>query len=201
VRNAFAAVRPPGHHATADAGMGFCVFNNVAIGARYAQRRHGLARVLIVDWDVHHGNGTQAIFYDDPSVFYFSIHQRPHYPGTGRANQTGTGAGQGFTLNCPLAAGSGGREARAAFLDRLVPAMRDFRPELVLVSAGFDARVGDPLGGLVLTDDDFADLTGIAMDIAAEYAGGRLVAALEGGYNLPGLAAAAGAHVRRLTQR
>lgn len=198
VRNAFCNIRPPGHHATADLGMGFCVFNNVALAARYAQRIHGVDRVLIADWDVHHGNGTQAIFYEDPSVFFFSTHQWPLYPGTGAAGETGLGLGKGFTMNCPFPRGSGRREIVGAFQSGLLPAMERFRPELVLISAGFDSRIGDPLGGFVLTDDDFSELTGILMDIADRHCKGRLVSALEGGYNLEGLASAAAAHVSRL---
>jgi len=195
VRNAFCAVRPPGHHATTDRGMGFCIFNNVAIAARYLQKRHGLERILIADWDVHHGNGTQAIFYDDPTVFYFSTHEWPLYPGTGAAWESGIGQGRGFTLNCPCPAGSGRAEIVGAFLEKLVPAMKTFRPQFVLVSAGFDARTGDGLGHCCLTDADFEELTRIVLQIATEHADGRLVSSLEGGYNLEGLASAAGAHV------
>jgi len=200
VRRAFCAVRPPGHHASADRGMGFCIFNNVALAARWAQRRHGAQRVLIADWDVHHGNGTQAIFYADPSVFFFSTHQWPAYPGTGAAGETGAGAGRGFTLNCPFAPGAGGREIVSAFRERLLPAMRRFQPDFVLVSAGFDSRAGDPLGRFTLSDDDFAELTRLLIGVAEEYAGGRLVSVLEGGYALDGLASAAGAHVAALAQ-
>jgi len=199
-RNAFCAVRPPGHHATASRGMGFCIFNNVALAARYAQRRHGVGRVLIVDWDVHHGNGTQDIFYTDPSVFFFSTHQWPLYPGTGRADETGAGPGEGTTMNFPFPAGSGRTEILGAVEQSLVPAMESFRPELVLVSAGFDSRIDDLLGRFTLTDGDFADLTAAVMAIAERHARGRVVSVLEGGYNLAGLASAAAAHVAALTR-
>ncbi len=198
VRNAFCAVRPPGHHATRDRGMGFCLFNNVAVAARYAQQRHGVTRVLIVDWDVHHGNGTQDIFYEDPTVFFFSLHQWPLYPGTGAVTETGAGAGAGFTLNRGLAAGATGAEALAAFELDLYPAMARFQPELVLLSAGFDAREDEPLSNLEWTDAEFGRLTRGLMDLADRHAGGRLVSFLEGGYNLAGLARAAGEHVRVL---
>jgi acetoin utilization deacetylase AcuC-like enzyme len=198
VRRAFCAVRPPGHHATPDRGMGFCLFNNVAIGARYAQMQYGVARVLIADWDVHHGNGTQDIFYEDGSVFFFSTHQSPWYPGTGQAHETGRGAGLGSTLNQPLPAGSGRDEVVGAFTRYLVPAAAQFQPDLVLISAGFDSRRGDPLGQFLLQDEDFAELTGIMRGVASEYAQGRLISVLEGGYHLDGLGKAVAAHVTAL---
>jgi acetoin utilization deacetylase AcuC-like enzyme len=197
-RNAFCAVRPPGHHANANRGMGFCLFNNAAIAARYAQRKHGIDRALIVDWDVHHGNGTQDIFYADGSVFFFSTHQWPLYPGTGRANETGEGAGEGTTMNFPFPAGSGRAEILGAVRNSLMPAMREFHPEFVLISAGFDSRIADLLGQFTLTDDDFADLTDAVMEIADAYAAGRIVSLLEGGYNLSGLASASLRHVEAL---
>ena len=198
-RNGFCVVRPPGHHARPDQGMGFCLFNNIAVAARYAQRRHGVERVLIADWDVHHGNGTQDIFYTDGSVFFFSTHQHPWYPGTGRPDETGAGAGKGTTLNCPFPAGSGAAEILGAFRQKLLPAAKAFRPDLVMISAGFDSRLGDPLGRFTLTDDDFAALTRLLLEMADTYAQGRMVSVLEGGYNLAGLASAAVSHLRALT--
>jgi acetoin utilization deacetylase AcuC-like enzyme len=198
VANAFCVVRPPGHHASAARGMGFCLFNNVAIAARYAQQKFGTARILIADWDVHHGNGTQDIFYRDGSVLFFSTHQSPWYPGTGSKSERGEGAGKGTTLNCPLPAGSGRELIFEAFEQVLFPAAEAFRPDLILLSAGFDSRVNDPLGHFVLTDEDFHELTRMMMDLASRCCEGRLVSVLEGGYNLDGLARACEAHVRAL---
>jgi len=199
VANAFCVVRPPGHHAGRSRGMGFCLFNNIAVAARHAQKKHKASKVLIADWDVHHGNGTQDIFYEDPSVFFFSTHQWPWYPGTGLAKETGAGQGKGTTLNCPLPAGAGRKEVLGAFQDKLAPAAERFKPDLVLVSAGFDSRQGDPLGRFTLTDKDFADLTRLMMDLARRHAKGRLVSVVEGGYDLAGLASASAAHVQALS--
>jgi len=201
VLNAFCVVRPPGHHASAARGMGFCLFNNIALAARHAQKRYGAERIVIADWDVHHGNGTQDIFYEDGSVLFFSTHQSPWYPGTGAASERGEGAGEGLTINCPFPAGSGRAEIVAAFRDVLLPAAKTFRPDLVLISAGFDSRINDPLGLFLLRDDDFRDLTALMTELAAEFCQGRLVSVLEGGYSLEGLAAASEAHVRELMER
>ncbi|MFL6350861.1 MAG: histone deacetylase [Bryobacteraceae bacterium] len=198
--NAFCAVRPPGHHASRARGMGFCLFNNAALGARYAQHRYGVERVLIADWDVHHGNGTQDIFYEDGSVFFFSTHQSPWYPGTGDASEQGEGRGAGKTVNCPLPAGSGRAQILSAFQQQLLPAAKEFQPDLVLISAGFDSRINDPLGLFLLTDEDFCDLTRLMTDFAAEHCSGRLVSVLEGGYSLHGLARATEAHLRALVE-
>lgn len=197
-RNVFCVVRPPGHHASAARGMGFCLVNNVAVAARYAQRRYGAERVAIVDWDVHHGNGTQDIFYSDGSVLFFSTHQSPWYPGTGGADECGEGAGHGATINCPLPAGAGRREIFHAFENLLLPRAREFAPDLIVLSAGFDSRAGDPLGQFLLTDLDFADLTRHMTELADECCDGRLISVLEGGYSLAGLANAAEAHMRAL---
>jgi len=200
VRNAFCAVRPPGHHALRDKAMGFCLFGNVALAARYIQRKHRLAKVLIVDWDVHHGNGTQAMTFADPTVLYFGIHQYPFYPGTGAADEKGEGEGLGFTVNVPLPAGRGNAEYRKAFEEVLSPAAQRFRPDFVLISAGFDAHAADPLGGMKVTAEGFADLTRIVKRLAAAGAHGRIVSVLEGGYDLDGLAASVEAHLRALME-
>ncbi|MBZ4558382.1 histone deacetylase family protein [Mycobacterium avium subsp. hominissuis] len=194
VQNAFVACRPPGHHAETERAMGFCLFNNISIGARHAQRKHGLMRVAIVDFDVHHGNGTQQIFYSDPSVLYASTHQMPLFPGTGAAAETGVGN----IFNSPLAPGDGGAELRAAFTDRFVPALQAFSPELIIVSAGFDAHERDPLGSLTMTTDDFGWVTRELMKSAEKLCDGRLVAVLEGGYDLQALADSVTAHVGEL---
>ncbi len=198
VRNAFCAVRPPGHHATPYKAMGFCLLNNVAIAARYVQQKYKLRKVLIVDWDVHHGNGTQDIFYEDASVFYFSVHQYPFYPGSGSADEQGAGEGMEQTLNVPLPAGSGNAEFEHAFSQKLLPAARRFRPDFVLVSAGFDAHQDDLLGRMRATSEGFAQLTAIVKQIAEEHCHGRLVSVLEGGYDLEGLASSVDAHLRTL---
>ncbi|MCP4377831.1 MAG: histone deacetylase, partial [bacterium] len=197
-RNAFCAVRPPGHHSGESRGSGFCMFNNVAIAARHAQKTHNISRVLIADWDVHHGNGTQETFYADPSVLFFSTHQWPLYPMTGRPAETGQGKGIGTTINCTFPAGAGRKQIVGAFKEKLIPAADQFKPELILISAGFDSRIEDPLGGFNLTDEDFSELTQIMLDIANKHASGRLVSTLEGGYNPTGLARAVTAHCQRL---
>lgn len=195
VDHAFCAIRPPGHHAESDRAMGFCLFNNVAIAARYLQRRHGVARVLIVDWDVHHGNGTQHTFDDDPSVLFFSTHQYPHYPGTGRATERGKGRGEGLTINVPMSAGQGDEDYREIFERVLVPASDAYKPEFVLISAGFDAHRDDPLASMGLTEEGYAALTGIVAGIARRHSKSRVLSCLEGGYNLNALAASVERHV------
>jgi acetoin utilization deacetylase AcuC-like enzyme len=196
--NAFCIVRPPGHHANQDHGMGFCLFNNIAIAARYAQKKYGVERVVIADWDVHHGNGTQDIFYADPSVFFFSTHQSPWYPGTGDERERGVSHGNGTTMNRPFPAGAGRDQILGAFRHGLLAEMRTYRPDLVLISAGFDSREGDPLGQFRLTDEDFAELTSLLLEAADHYSGGRLMSVLEGGYNLAGLTRAVAAHTAAL---
>ncbi len=193
-RNAFCAVRPPGHHAEPEQAMGFCIFNNVAIGARHAQSLPGIERVAILDFDLHHGNGSQAVAEADASLFYASTHQWPLYPGTGSGSETGLGN----VVNVPLAPGTGSEGFRYAISERILPALAYFGPDLLMVSAGFDAHRADPLGELDLGEEDFAWATARFRDFAEDYCGGRLVSVLEGGYNLEALAASAAAHIREL---
>jgi acetoin utilization deacetylase AcuC-like enzyme len=196
--NAFCAVRPPGHHALPDRAMGFCLFANVAIAARYLQQHHGLGRIAIVDWDVHHGNGTNDIFYEDPSVFFVSLHQFPLWPGTGRATDRGRGAGEGFTMNVPIPPNTEESEYLDTFEQGVLPALEKFAPEFVLISAGFDAHKDDPLGSLRLREAGFAKMTSSLKQLAARHCQGRIISALEGGYNLDALEASVAAHVQAL---
>jgi acetoin utilization deacetylase AcuC-like enzyme len=199
-RTALCLVRPPGHHATPTRSMGFCLFNNIALAARRAHSTFGLDRILVVDWDVHHGNGTQDVFYEDPQVFFYSIHRYGHgfYPGTGASDETGTGRGLGYTLNAAVRYGTSRRDYRALFLTALERAADTIKPELVLLSAGFDAHRDDPIGSLGLESEDFADLTRLVLQVADTHAGGRLVSCLEGGYDLDALAESVQAHLEAL---
>ncbi len=195
--NAFCAVRPPGHHSEPDRAMGFCLFNNVAVGALHARAKHGLHRIAVVDFDVHHGNGTQAAFWDDPDLFYASTHQMPLYPGTGSARERGVNAN---IVNVPLPPSAGSKEFRRAMRENIVPALTNFQPEFLFISAGFDAHAEDPLAGLNFTEDDYAWATEQLLSLARSACGGRLVSVLEGGYNPSALGRSVAAHVRCLMQ-
>jgi acetoin utilization deacetylase AcuC-like enzyme len=199
-RNALCLIRPPGHHATPSTSMGFCLFNNIALAARHARDRHQLSRVMIVDWDVHHGNGTQDIFYEEPTVVFFSIHRfgNGFYPGTGAANETGTGKGLGHIVNAPIRYGTSRKEYHASFRSHLEKAADKLKPELVLLSAGFDAHRHDPIGSLGLETEDFVTLTREVLDVARTHAHSRLVSCLEGGYDLAALAESVEAHLQEL---
>ena len=200
VDNGFAMVRPPGHHAEVSEAMGFCLFNSIAITARHLQRHHGLERILILDWDVHHGNGTQHIFEQDPSVFYISLHQFPHYPGTGALSEAGIGKGEGATLNCPMSPGLGNDQYREAFKEIIMPKAKAFSPDAVLISAGFDAHRADPLGEINLDQHSYTWMTQLMMELADQCCNSRLISVLEGGYDLTALAESVTEHVRVLSQ-
>lgn len=198
VDNAFALIRPPGHHAEHAQALGFCLFNNVAVLARHLQAAHGIDKIAIVDWDVHHGNGTQHTFEEDPSVLYVSLHQYPYYPGTGAASENGSGRGRGATLNCPMPAGASDSAYERAFMELVLPTLDLFRPEVVLVSAGFDAHRDDPLADILLSTGCFRWMTERVLEVAEQHAGGRLISLLEGGYDLRRLAECATEHVATL---
>ncbi len=185
--NGFCAVRPPGHHAEHDFASGFCIFNNIAIAARYLQRKHGFTRVAIVDWDVHHGNGTQHSFESDNSILYISLHQYPHFPGSGSASETGKGTAKGYTLNIPMRGGSGDREYLTAFTDLVIPRLDSFKPEIVLISAGFDAHRADPLSSIRISSETFGEFTRLLTQVARAHSRGRIISFLEGGYDLSAL--------------
>jgi acetoin utilization deacetylase AcuC-like enzyme len=198
VTRAFCAVRPPGHHASASRGMGFCIFNHVAVAARYLQSKHGLRRIAIVDWDVHHGNGTEAIFLEDPDVFYLSLHEQGLYPYTGPASEHGRGEGLGSTLNLPLPFASNGATALAAWDEFAAPALDAFKPEFILISCGFDALASDPTGGLLWTNETFVSLTKRCVAVSEKHSKHRIVSSLEGGYDPITLAQAATSHIQSL---
>jgi acetoin utilization deacetylase AcuC-like enzyme len=200
IDNGMALVRPPGHHAEHAMALGFCLFNNVAVLARWLQRQHGVDKVLILDWDVHHGNGTQHAFEEDPSVLYISTHQYPYYPGTGAAWETGNGRGQGATLNCPLPAGSTDRDYEHAFSERILPKIKAFRPEFIVISAGFDAHADDPLAQMRLSTGFYGWMTERLMEAAQQHCAGRIVSVLEGGYNLQALPLCVAEHLAVLSQ-
>ncbi|MFH1288814.1 MAG: histone deacetylase [bacterium] len=198
IKNAFCLIRPPGHHSTPARSMGFCLFNNASIAARYLQKYLNHQRILIIDWDAHHGNGTQEAFYDDPTVLYFSTHHYPFYPGTGSSEEKGVKNGFGYNINVPLPSGSGDSEYISAFENYLLPAVEKFKPEFILISAGFDAHIEDPLGGMAVTNEGFKILTKIVTDIAKKYCDNKIVSLLEGGYNLKTLPQTIAVHLEEL---
>jgi acetoin utilization deacetylase AcuC-like enzyme len=200
IKNSLCLIRPPGHHALPDRAMGFCLFNNIAIAARYIQQKHRLEKIAIIDWDVHHGNGTQSVFYDDPTVYYFSTHQFPHYPGTGAEHETGSGEGTGYTMNAPLPAGTAIKVFKNIFQNRFIPAIEQFRPDFILISAGFDAHERDPLAQLNLRTEDYGELTKLIVCCAADVCNGYIVSTLEGGYNLDALKTSVYEHLRGLME-
>ena len=201
VNNVFCAVRPPGHHAERDRAMGFCLFNNIAIGAKYAQKMYNVKRVFIIDWDVHHGNGTQNAFYYDSTVFYTSTHQEYLFPGTGRSDETGNGDGKGFTMNLPLPHGQGDKEYISLFKKRIYPEIINYKPDLIMISAGFDTHINDPLGGMNITSEGFGKLTDIICEASDKVCKGRIVSVLEGGYNLEALGESVVFHLKSLMGR
>lgn len=198
IQNGFGLLRPPGHHAEKSIAMGFCLFNHIAVLARYLQKHHGLEKIFILDWDVHHGNGTQHAFEEDPSVFYASLHEYPYYPGTGDAYEIGTGPGKGTTLNYPMAAGAGDRDYVRAFEDEILPAMDSFEPEAVLISAGFDAHEADPLAHIQLSTEFYGWMTRQVLEVARKHAAGRVISLLEGGYHLDYLPLSIAEHMKAL---
>ena len=201
VDNAFALCRPPGHHAEHDQALGFCLFNNVAIAARYLQKEHGLDKILILDWDVHHGNGSQHSFEDDPSVLYISTHQYPFYPGTGAYSETGIGRGEGATLNCPMPAGAGDEQYTQVFVEKILPKIGEFAPEFVIISAGFDGHVDDPLANICLSTEFYGWMSARLMEVADKHCDGRLISLLEGGYNINKLPLCVDEHLQVLAGR
>ena len=195
IDNGFALLRPPGHHAEKDTALGFCLFNNIAILANYLRQTHGLDKIAIIDWDVHHGNGTQHTFEADPAVMYISTHQYPYYPGTGAVSETGVGPGKGSIVNCPMSAGANDNMYERAFIEKILPALENFKPDAILISAGFDAHHSDPLAEISLTTEFFGWMTLRLMEIAQKYANGRIISLLEGGYNLNTLGPCIEAHL------